>query len=68
MLEPTLKYRYKLHQIQKEAIATMCHTVDLEAPVCGPELLPLIDVFDTQIKLLVPSLDDHLGSASLSYC
>ncbi|KAL6246869.1 hypothetical protein RBB50_006176 [Rhinocladiella similis] len=56
-LSPSLLYRYKLHKVQTDAVRTIVQSTQLLEPDCGRPLNSLIDIFDTQVRALVPFSD-----------
>ncbi|KAJ9629054.1 hypothetical protein H2204_008994 [Knufia peltigerae] len=56
-LSSSLLYRYKLHKVQTDAIRTIAQSTQLLDPDCGRPLNSLIDIFDTQVRELVPTAD-----------
>ncbi|EXJ69247.1 uncharacterized protein A1O5_07283 [Cladophialophora psammophila CBS 110553] len=54
-LPPSLLYRYRLHKVQTDAIQAITQSTQLLEPNCGPPLNSLLDIFDAQVKALVPT-------------
>lgn len=61
MMPPSLVYRYNLHRIQTEAVATIMRTVDLQNLGTSSSLNMLVDVFDKQLQEIVVEQPTKLG-------
>lgn len=60
-LPPSLLYRYKLHRVQTDALNAITQSTKLLKPNCGPPLNSLIDIFDAQVRALVPEVSNGIG-------
>ncbi|KAJ9610476.1 hypothetical protein H2200_005253 [Cladophialophora chaetospira] len=56
-LSPSILYRYRLHKVQTDAIQAITQSTQLLKPDCGPPLNSLVEVFDAQVRALVPDIN-----------
>ena len=66
-LPPSMTYRFRLHKVQIDAIQAITQSTNLVQPDCGAPLNSLIELFDSQVRALVPDETAKIGTRTIKF-